>query len=478
MGTETVSPSTETKKPFGITVLKFILHQWLLFCFGVVCLLAYFFPEVARHGGIIKAEYSILYGAVAIIFLISGLSIPRDKLVTHMLNYRLHLQVQGISFLLIPALMYAIVRLIDATDPSGKIDKAVLAGYILLACLPTTIASNVVMTRAAGGDEAAALVEVFIANMSGPFITPGWAVALLPKSQAYDIWRESNGDLGTMYTGVFRGLGLSVLLPLVLGQFIRFMWAERTAWVLQKLYLGKVATACLVFLVWSGFSTCFATHALDTLTPQTIALTVLLNIFLYLFLTGISFVIAYPPSSLLATPDLDPPTPTKSKKTQKAKSLLHTIHKHIIKQTPPRETIAICFCGPAKTTGLGLPLLYAMYPNVDLQPLAKLSVPVILYTTEQIFCAHFMVYLFRRWKGRMEGEEEGGKKREMRNGGEDADVDVDVEKGDGEGRERVNGDRSGGVRVSGVTDEEMVMGPGGADDGIIGKEDKMIEGNG
>ncbi|KAK2794902.1 hypothetical protein FQN50_009826 [Emmonsiellopsis sp. PD_5] len=483
MGTQIVSLSTETKNPLGITVLKFILHQWLLFCFGLVCLLAYFFPEVAKHGGIIKAEYSILYGAVAVIFLISGLSIPRDKLVTHMLNYRLHLQVQGISFLLIPALICAIVRLIDATDPNGKIDKAVLAGYILLACLPTTIASNVVMTRAAGGDEAAALVEVFIANMSGPFITPGWAVALLPKSQAYDIWRESNGDLGTMYASVFRGLGLSVLLPLVLGQFIRFMWAERTAWVLQKLYLGKVATAALVFLVWSGFSTCFATHALDTLTPQTIALTVLLNVFLYLFLTGVSFIIAYPPSSLLATPDPHPPTLPKSK-TQKTKSLLHTIHKHTIKQTPPRETIAICFCGPAKTTGLGLPLLYAMYPNVDLQPLAKLSVPVILYTTEQIFCAHFMVYLFRWWMGRVEGEgEEGedGKKRQVRSG--DEGEDGDVEKGDGEGSERTSGNRSASARVSGVTDEETVMGPEGveaveADDGIIGKEEKMIERNG
>jgi sodium/bile acid cotransporter 7 len=33
---------------------------------------------------------------------------------------------------------------------------------------------------------------------------------------------------------------------------------------------------------------------------------------------------------------------------------------------------------------------------------AKTSVAVILYTTEQIFCAHFMVQLFRRWKRKVE----------------------------------------------------------------------------
>lgn len=32
---------------------------------------------------------------------------------------------------------------------------------------------------------------------------------------------------------------------------------------------------------------------------------------------------------------------------------------------------------------------------------AKTSVPVILYTTEQIFCAHFVVHLFKRWKGKV-----------------------------------------------------------------------------
>lgn len=85
-------------------------------------------------------------------------------------------------------------------------------------------------------------------------------------------------------------------------------------------------------------------------------------------------------------------------------SFLHTtrpVIRHILPRVPPGEVIAICFCGAAKTTGLGIPLLYAMYASSDLAMVAKTSVPVILYTTEQIFCAHFVVHLFKLWKGRV-----------------------------------------------------------------------------
>jgi sodium/bile acid cotransporter 7 len=67
----------------------------------------------------------------------------------------------------------------------------------------------------------------------------------------------------------------------------------------------------------------------------------------------------------------------------------------------PEETIAVCFCGPAKSTALGIPLLYAMWQPVDLFTKAKTSVPVLLYTTEQICVAHFFVQLFKRWHARI-----------------------------------------------------------------------------
>ncbi|KAJ5356855.1 hypothetical protein N7517_011464 [Penicillium concentricum] len=365
-------------------IASLILHQWLLIGIGIVCALAYCFPNVAKHGGTIRSEYSIMYGVIAIIFLISGLSIPRQKLISQVLNWRLHVIVQVISFLFIPALVLAIVHIILAADPGGKIDRAVLAGYIFTACIPTTIASNVVMTRSAGGDDAAALVEVLLANILGPFVTAAWTIALMPKRVEFDPWRYGGGDLGSMYKEVFQQLGLSVLLPLFAGQLVRWTWPDRTAWVLQRTKLPKLATCCLLLLIWATFSSCFATGALQTLSAQSIVFVVLFNIILYITLTAVCFFCSRPPRIFSS----------------------RRWSKPIFKRMSPEETIAVCFCGPAKSTALGIPLLYAMWQPVDLFLKAKTSVPVLLYTTEQICVAHFFVQLFRWWHARIVEKED------------------------------------------------------------------------
>lgn len=121
------------------------------------------------------------------------------------------------------------------------------------------------------------------------------------------------------------------------------------------------------------FSSCFATGALQTLSAQSVIFIVLFNIALYMALTVVCFFASRPPR-LLSFPGF--------------------------KSMPPEETIAVCFCGPAKSTALGIPLLYAMWAPVDLFTKAKTSVPVLLYTTEQICVAHFFVQFFRRWHAR------------------------------------------------------------------------------
>ncbi|RAK79633.1 uncharacterized protein BO72DRAFT_466747 [Aspergillus fijiensis CBS 313.89] len=367
------------------TTALFILHQWLLIGIGVVCVLAYYFPNVAKNGGIIRSEYSVLYGAMALIFLISGLSVPREKLFRHLLNWRLHVLVQGFSFVVIPALMLAVVHIILAGDPQQRIDRAVLAGYVFLACIPTTIASNVVMTRSAGGDDAAALVEVIIANFLGPFVTAGWTIALLPADPAFDPWRGAaaagGGDLSDMYRDVFKQLGLAVLLPLVVGQLVRWTWPDRTAWVLLTFKLPKLSTACLLLLIWSTFSSCFATGALQTLSVQTIIFVTLFNIALYIFMTAACFVLSRPPAFLAP----------------------RRVEFRPFRPMDPKEAIAVCFCAPAKSNALGIPLLYAMWGSLELYLKAKTSVPVLLFTTEQICVAHFFVHWFKKWRVRVEG---------------------------------------------------------------------------
>lgn len=130
------------------------------------------------------------------------------------------------------------------------------------------------------------------------------------------------------------------------------------------------------------FSSCFATGALEDLSTETVVFVVLFNIALYVFLTAVCFCLSRPPQSLCTRAKIG--------------------RWHILKQIPPEEAIAVCFCGPAKSTALGIPLLYAMWTPVDLFLKAKTSVPVLLYTTEQLFVAHFFVHAFQWWKQRLE----------------------------------------------------------------------------
>jgi len=52
------------------------------------------------------------------------------------------------------------------------IDVGVLAGLVTMGVLPTTIASNVAMTRNAGGDVEAATAEVVVGNVLGELDAP------------------------------------------------------------------------------------------------------------------------------------------------------------------------------------------------------------------------------------------------------------------------------------------------------------------
>ena len=61
-----------------------------------------------------------------------------------------------------------------------------------------------------------------------------------------------------------------------------------------------------------------------------------------------------------------------------------------------KDTVAILFCGPAKTAALGVSLISSQYGS-DFPQLGKLLVPLVLYQSEQVVTAKLLVPLVRRW---------------------------------------------------------------------------------
>jgi solute carrier family 10 (sodium/bile acid cotransporter), member 7 len=182
----------------------------------------------------------------------------------------------------------------------------------------------------------------------------------------------------------------------------------------------------------STFSNAFKTGAIQGLPTQSVLFNVFMNLGLYALFTGVCFVAAQPPHKLVIAFE-----------TRVAQRCLPG---WVLRPLAPRkmskeQTVAVCFCGAAKTTSVGIPLVAAMWHSKDTHTQALLDIPVLLYTMEQVFLAQILVYVFRWYLRRGEPHKESMADMEELRARRLGCAGGGIEEVDGAGDERASGAR-------------------------------------
>lgn len=225
-----------------VTLKKVGLNTFFFLLIGVI-FLAKLFPDWGTADSPIPLK-PITGVGISVIFFFYGVKLNPRKLLQDLSNWKLHLLVQGTTFLIFPLLVLVLYAI------WGDQNSYIWLGTFYLAALPSTVSSSVVMVSIAGGNLPAAIFNASISSMVGIFITPIWMELLLPASA-----------IGFDLTDTFIKLSLQVLLPLIVGLFAH---QYLSAWVGRHgKALKNLDQTIILLIVFTAFAESFAEKMFD-----------------------------------------------------------------------------------------------------------------------------------------------------------------------------------------------------------------------
>jgi len=216
-------------------LIRAIKRNWFIVALAGICVVTLidFTGTLAGMGKWFKA-HSGADAVICTIFLCSGLILKREEILAGLRDIRGAVIALVIIFGIAPLLAYVIGLL--------PLDPAVRIGLFLVSVMPTTMSSGVVMTGAAGGNIAHALLITVLAN--------GLSIVTIPFSIA--LLLETVDAVPIDKVRMMIQMALLVLLPLLLGLFLR----PKKGALLTSLQRGiPILNQCLILaIVWMGLS--------------------------------------------------------------------------------------------------------------------------------------------------------------------------------------------------------------------------------
>lgn len=212
-----------------------------LLCFIVI---AYFFPQLYlwEDGQVINWASSI---GVSLIFFFYGLKLSFQQLKAGLSNWRLHLLVQGATFLLFPLLVLPFYPLVQ-----DDIQHDFWLSFFFLAALPSTVSSSVVMVSIARGNIPAAIFNASISGLFGVVLTPLWMQFFLDFGEV------------DVFADVYWGLIKEIIIPVVGGLLLQpylGKWASK-----YGRQLGLFDKSVILLIVYSSFAESFVSGVFES----------------------------------------------------------------------------------------------------------------------------------------------------------------------------------------------------------------------
>lgn len=322
-------------------LLERVRKEWFMVGIVVAIGAAKLEPSVGVNGGPLKPEITVSYIAVATIFFNSGLSLKTEELTSALVHLKLHLFIQVFTLAFFPTTIWLFLQLLSVTS----INEWLLKGLQTVGCMPPPVSSAVILTKAVGGNEAAAIFNSAFGSFLGIVVTPVLLLLFLGSSSSVP------------FTSIFSQLFMTVVVPLVIGQIVRRYirdWLER-----KKPPFGVVSSSVLLMIIYTTFCDTFSNPNIDLDKFSLILILFIISIQLSFML--LTFVFSTRNNSGFT----------------------------------PADTVAIIFCSTHKSLTLGIPMLKIVFAGHE--HLSLISLPLLIYHPAQILLGSVLVPTIKSW---------------------------------------------------------------------------------
>ena len=278
--------------------------------------------------------------AIALLFFMHGVRLPREAIVRGFAHWRLHLVILASTFLLFPVLGLALAKLFPGLLPSD-----LWLGVLFVCALPSTVQSSIAFTSIAKGNVPAAIGAATASNLIGVLLTPVLVGVLIRL-------HGGAGSLAEIWKVV-----LQLLVPFAAGHLLRPWlagWAERNRRLVTFSDRGSILLA-----VYTSFSGAVVQGVWRQLPPER-----------FLVLTGVL-------AAILAI------------------VLLATTFGSRLLGFSREDEIAIVFCGSKKSLASGVPMANVLFAG---QAVGLTILPLMIFHQMQLMvCAALARRYAERW---------------------------------------------------------------------------------